>query len=108
MKCPACNGDTFVRETRNPIRRRQCSDCGHRFQTIEQIYNGGHAAVEQKERKERKPKPVTVPTIAAVKSTAKKRAEARRKIEDRNIEREYKSFNDNWYEEDSNFLPNTW
>jgi transcriptional regulator NrdR family protein len=109
MKCPACKGETFVRETRSPIRRRQCSECGHRFMTVEQLYNPAHGSQVASEPKERKPKTVVAPpTIQETKSKAKKRAEARRKIEERNIEREYKSYNDNWYEEDTNYLPDRW
>ena len=37
MKCPRCQAETRVLETREPKRRRECTDpaCGHRFSTVE-------------------------------------------------------------------------
>ena len=42
MNCIKCNGSTSVvdsrpQETSAIKRRRKCSDCGHRFSTIEQV-----------------------------------------------------------------------
>ena len=37
MKCPRCQHDSRVVETREPKRRRQCLSpaCGHRWSTVE-------------------------------------------------------------------------
>lgn len=61
VKCPKCNGDTTVLETRQRkdgmSRRRMCIECGNRFSTMESIkekaiykkmvsFNGGITWVE--------------------------------------------------------------
>jgi len=44
MKCPKCEGETAVIDSRlrmrsNEIRRRRrCKECGHRFSTLETLY----------------------------------------------------------------------
>jgi hypothetical protein len=39
LRCPTCNGETSVRDSRpsgNMVRRRRlCAECGHRFSTFE-------------------------------------------------------------------------
>ena len=37
MKCPRCQSESRVLETREPKRRRECTDsvCGHRWSTVE-------------------------------------------------------------------------
>ena len=37
MKCPLCEGNTRVLETRDVRRRRACEVCNHRFTTEENI-----------------------------------------------------------------------
>lgn len=44
MKCPKCQGNTYILESRNAKgrwtgvrRRRECKECGHRFSTLETI-----------------------------------------------------------------------
>jgi transcriptional regulator NrdR family protein len=35
VNCPLCSSDTFVRDTRDGERRRECTRCRHRFTTVE-------------------------------------------------------------------------
>ena len=41
IKCPKCRGDTKVKKTKKhdyrTERKRLCLDCGHKFNTIEEI-----------------------------------------------------------------------
>ena len=45
MKCQRCNGGSRVLETREPKRRRVCSNdaCGHRWSTVEVSLTELHA-----------------------------------------------------------------
>jgi transcriptional regulator NrdR family protein len=103
MKCPVCNSETGVKETRAPIRRRYCLSCDHRFMTIETLH-----VEERKERKPPAPRVEKAPRVEVAKKALKKRGEARRRIEEMNEERAARRYNDNWYDEDNNFLPDRW
>jgi transcriptional regulator NrdR family protein len=97
MKCPKCEGATQVRETRDSRRRRWCLVCDHRFSTLEVLAE----TIDDQARGARPERAVVAKPKKPVLS-AKDRAAARRKIEDR---REAAVYDRDWFSDEHNYLP---
>ena len=92
MKCPSCGGtDLSVQDSRQSDtevrRRRCCSACGTRYVTVERIEDVYVAAAAGRPRgvnykAKDAPKTTGKDITTVVKSAGKKRAEARRRVED--------------------------
>lgn len=87
MKCP-CGGDTVVTETRTVSdifrRRRKCGLCGQAFFTTEVFLRWTDGKpVRQKSVSEK----VVAPTKEDVAKANRKKVEARRKLEDKAVEK---------------------
>lgn len=101
MRCPKCDGDTQVLETRQTRRRRQCLVCGHRFSTFEVLSDNLPEYVTQRDKK---PKAAPVrKSLGDMKVRAKARAEARRKIEEKRDKARWQK--DDWFSSDNDYLP---